>query len=136
MFFWLNEACRYNRIEIQNHLPPGTILQVHCRSKNPNGDVGVKQLKDAIVPIIMEFQDKSIDHKKRAWMCRLSYISKKYKLEYYYDIQVYRAATFRRCGELRRWIAYKDGIYFTKHHDKPPGFVLPWMVRDPNNPPK
>ncbi|CAL9231524.1 unnamed protein product [Arabidopsis halleri] len=59
MFFWLNEACRFNRIEIQNHLPPGTILEVH--SKNPTSDVGVKQLKDAIVPIIMEFHDNSFD---------------------------------------------------------------------------
>ncbi|KAG7583878.1 Plant self-incompatibility S1 [Arabidopsis suecica] len=126
---WLNEACAFNQIEVINNLPPGTILDVHCRSKNPNADFRVVQLRNATVSRKFLFEEGIVYYKKREIYCRLSY---KDTFENYYDIPVHRAAARYRCGQLRRWIAKRDGIYFTKNHDKPPGFVFPWLVKLPN----
>ncbi|KAG7579193.1 Plant self-incompatibility S1 [Arabidopsis thaliana x Arabidopsis arenosa] len=129
MYAWLNEACTLNQIEVFNNLPPGKILKVHCRSKNPDADLRVVELKNATVPRRFFFEEGIVYYKRREIFCLLSYQD---TFENYQDIRVYRAAARYRCGQLRRWIAKKDGLYSTRSNNTPPGFVLPWLVRLPN----
>ncbi|CAN8303444.1 unnamed protein product [Cochlearia groenlandica] len=122
MSYTLNEACKKNHIVIHNQLAPGKLLQYQCRRNIGNVLHNVETVNFNTFKIV-EFEDKFTSKGRTVWRCVLRHGP---KMEYFYDIIVYRAASYPRCGQLRSWIARNDGIWFTKDYHKPPGPVLKW----------
>ncbi|EFH59886.1 hypothetical protein ARALYDRAFT_342754 [Arabidopsis lyrata subsp. lyrata] len=44
-------------------------------------------------------------------------------MEFYFNLQVYRAAGTERCDQYRSWTAKPDGIWFTRDRSKPSGHL-------------
>lgn len=121
-YFGWNEACASNRIVIQNDLGPNTPLQYRCRGWNDQ-DSGVRVLRNVGATYTIELSDVTNYNERTKWNCELRYGPRN---EFYFDIEVYRAAAKVRCGQLRHWVARKDGIYFRRDANKPLGHVLFW----------
>ncbi|CAA7039366.1 unnamed protein product [Microthlaspi erraticum] len=121
-YIGLNEACAPNRIIIQNDLGPNTPLQFRCRGWNGQ-DTGIDTLNRVGATYTIELSDVTNYRERTEWNCELRYGAAK---EFFFDIQVYRAAAGVRCGQLRHWVARRDGIYFRRDANKPLGHVLHW----------
>ncbi|KFK42373.1 hypothetical protein AALP_AA2G247400 [Arabis alpina] len=122
MYFGLNEACRLNHMVIENDLGRDGPLQFHCRGWNGQ-DSKVQTLNNNGAKYSLEIIDVTNYRERTKWNCMLRFGPAK---EFFYDIEVYRAAANPRCGQLRHWVARKDGIYFRKSVDMPLGRVLSW----------
>ncbi|CAN8252890.1 unnamed protein product [Cochlearia groenlandica] len=124
MYFGLNEAksCAPNRVILGNYLKRDNegndrALQYRCRGSKGE-DTGVKFLKSRNEGYKFEFADTK---ERTTWKCDIRFG------KYYFDnLQVYRAASLRRCGQLRMWLFGNQGIYFTRDAKLPAGYVLPW----------
>ncbi|XP_010466977.1 PREDICTED: uncharacterized protein LOC104747102 [Camelina sativa] len=125
MHFSLNEACKPNFVEIHNQLAPGRVLKHHCRGSINEQDKGVKYLKFNET-FVIEFSDVSSRRERTVWTCLLSQGD---KMEFFFDVQVYRAASIERCGQYRSWTAKSDGIWTRRDRTKPSGHVLNWKKK-------
>lgn len=124
MCFVLTEACKKNHVVIHNEIGPGIILNIACRNRSIDRTptrFHEMNFKDPFY--IIEFEDNNQVSHDSKWYCLLSYGPKP---RFYFDIEVYRQAMYPRCGQLRSWIARKDGIWFTRKYGRPPGHVLDW----------
>lgn len=128
MYFQLNEAvyiggCKVNSVIISNELTPSATLNIHCF--NGKKDMGIANLHYQAYPYKILFDDPTLGFgKTKVYRCILKHGR---KLEYYYDIQVYKGASAKqRCGASREWTAKVDGIYFRKDGIEPMVRVLPW----------
>lgn len=123
MQFSLNKACtKPNIVEIHNQLAPGKLLMHHCRGSINEQDKGLKYLKFNET-FIIDFSDVSNRNERTVWTCKLRHGP---QMEFYFNLQVYRAANVRRCNQYRSWTAKFDGIWFRRDRSKPSGHVLKW----------
>lgn len=122
--FSLNEACKKpNIVEIHNQLAPGKLLSHRCRGSINEQDKGLQYLKvNQTFKIV--FSDVSNRRERTVWTCMLRHGP---KLEFYFNLQVYRAASTERCDQYRSWTAKPDGIWFRRDREKPSGHVRNWM---------
>ncbi|ESQ29752.1 hypothetical protein EUTSA_v10023818mg, partial [Eutrema salsugineum] len=104
-----------NVIVIRNQLGSGIILQHHCRCNINNEDRGIRKL-EFNGNYTINFKDSG--DKRTTWNCVLSYGP---KMEYFFDVEVYRAARTNRERQLREWAARTDGIYTRRNSNKPFG---------------
>ncbi|XP_002894304.2 S-protein homolog 25 [Arabidopsis lyrata subsp. lyrata] len=127
MYFGINEACKKNHVVIHNELGPGIDLNIACRQlsieRTPSRFHTLKY-KDPFY--IIEFADNNQLPHGEKWYCLLSHGTRP---KYWFDIEVYAQAYYPRCGQLRSWIARKDGIWFTRRYHSPPGHVLDWKIQ-------
>lgn len=114
-------ACKSNIIEISNQLGPGIVLQYQC--PNDEGfDVGIRELGFNEVHFITFKEWAPLNLKRIQYRCKLRYDN------FFHDLEVYRSAFKKRCGQRRLWTAKKDGIYFRRGYDKPSEFERRWNV--------
>ncbi|ESQ37077.1 hypothetical protein EUTSA_v10002784mg [Eutrema salsugineum] len=125
LFVGLDEAHEKNRIIVNNQLgsgPSGIPLYYLCRSTYSEY-TGTQKLTDFNSNWTVDFEE-SLFHNRLVWLCDLSFRTDK---EYYFkELQVYRAASEIRWGQLRQWTCRIDGIYFTRDYNEPVGRVLDW----------
>ncbi|EOA38880.1 hypothetical protein CARUB_v10011247mg [Capsella rubella] len=117
--------CKKNQVVIHNELAPGIVLNIACRRDSidcPPTRFHKLNFKDPFY--IIEFEDNYPNDE--TWYCMLSHGTKP---KYWYDIEVYRQGVRPKCGQLRSWIAKKDGIWFTRRYHSPPGHVLNWKTK-------
>ncbi|AEC05800.1 Plant self-incompatibility S1 [Arabidopsis thaliana x Arabidopsis arenosa] len=122
--FSFNEACNTpNVVEIHNQLAPGKLLKHHCRGSINEQDKGVQYLK-VNQNFTIVFSDVSNRRERTVWTCMLNHGD---KMEFHFNLQVYRAAATERCNQYRSWTAKPDGIWFRRDRNKPSGHVRNWM---------
>ncbi|CAH8392807.1 unnamed protein product [Eruca vesicaria subsp. sativa] len=118
-YFRLHETCEYNRVVLHNELGPGRLLEFHCSSMYD--DLGVRNLTFNATPFVIKFHDDL--YYITYWNCLLR---QGVDMEYFYNVEVYKAAWLFRCGQIRVWTAKLDGIYFSRSLDTPPVLALHW----------
>lgn len=122
MYYRFGTACKSNIIEITNRLGPGILLQYHCTkpSSGNDHDDGNKELSFNKTHTIKFREVLLVNFRRIQYRCKLRYG------KYSHDLEVYRSAATRRCGQRRLWTAKKDGIYFRRGYNKPSEFERNW----------
>ncbi|WZZ05638.1 hypothetical protein YC2023_091559 [Brassica napus] len=109
------ENCPINRIMITNQLGGGKVLGYKCSNwlrREWQGSLRTFNQNKS-----WEFTDVIKIRKRSRYECDLWFGARK---EFHFDeLQIYRAASRRRCNIIRQWAARPDGIWFRKDHDKP-----------------
>ncbi|ANM63434.1 putative plant self-incompatibility S1 [Arabidopsis thaliana] len=102
--FGLNKACEDCTIVFRNNLSPGIILKVNCESNNKNRVTGTVKFQSDTVRI--NFREAAFE--RTTWHCLVQ------QGGYSQHFRAYRgSAPIPRCGELRVYIAKRDGIYLS-----------------------